>query len=614
MNAAVPSSTSSKPLPLKQRTSSIDGRRDYNVDTLVAVIGLLKLREFFITVDHFSIWKRHLAWAIENGKDLRDYMTQRYSSSMVFLSLLLSTELGVLFNSAQVTTSVRQSLHDQDHTSLHFWIGMTIILSVILTLVSLIATFTAWTMVSAVSEANAHCIFRSSIGQYVAELPGKFIVGSIYSFLLWVILYFFVLLPIGVWSILLLTLALTLFIHTITAFSAFGRIIMHSGAMGSKRIFEPEYEASLLPHTLQQNLLIKARARLENQTSIRRQYESNSKPMHRPLSSAEDIYNSDTWYGTTSSNSSVGSNDPTLVQVPNRGRTASLVRFSDGFDTNGQRLDDKIETPYRLPQKEITINQSTGSATPFSTLSTDEESSAFRLHDGKLSGTTREEATPSPMSSHSEPYWNSASTRTTLSSTASRVRDIRNSSTKDVASLWIQASASSTLQRSMSGSAVTMTPARPSAIRATQSLELPLHPSHHITEKAGDNVLSRHSRDNRQSKHLSNDTIPTQSKQVGEPSPMQMDWREITIQPYDGDMADIDEAFDREYGDLFESSRPSMNITDGMQSSDRVGNGTSIFGGYGSTGSVDEEKKSLLWSEEHNTSYQSLTDSGKGGK
>jgi hypothetical protein len=49
-------------------------------------------------------------------------------------------------------------------------------------------------MVNAIDEANAHCPFRSSIGQYAAELPGRFIVCSIYSFLLSFMLFFFLLL------------------------------------------------------------------------------------------------------------------------------------------------------------------------------------------------------------------------------------------------------------------------------------------------------------------------------------------------------------------------------------------------------------------------------------
>jgi hypothetical protein len=371
--------TPSKPLTLKQRTSSVDGRRDYSHQTLSSVIGLLKIREFVITVDHFSIWKRHLAWAMENGKDLRDYMTQRYASSMIFMSLLLSTELSVLFNSAKVTGEVRQALLLEEHFSVEFWVGIFIIISAILTLFSLISTFTAWTMVSAVSEANAHCIFRSSIGQYVAELPGKFIVGAIYSFLVWLILFFFLLLPFGFWSVLLAILVIALFVQTIAAFSAFGRIIMHTGAMGEKPIFDVSYEASLSPHNLHNNLLTKARASLANNTSIRRQYRSKAKPIHRRLSEEEMSGHLSERNIGYCSDASVASNDETVV-VPTRSRAGSLVRFSDGLDTNGDRY------PMEINSKGIATPTSTGATfrnkqitvrdhpSPLSALSTDDDS------------------------------------------------------------------------------------------------------------------------------------------------------------------------------------------------------------------------------------------------
>jgi len=314
-----------RPLPLKQRTSSVDQRRDYSTQTWTSLLGLLKVREFLVTVDHFSIWRRHLAWAFENGKDLRDYMTQRYASSMVFMSLLLSTELNVLFNSAGVTTQVRHALMTENLTSVSFWAGIAIIMSAVLTLLSLISTFTAWTMVSAVSENNAHCIFRSSIGQYAAELPGRFIVGSIYSFLVWLILFFFLLLPFGVWSIGLLLISLALFVHTITAFSAFGRVIMHTGAMGSQRIFDPSFEVNLHPHGLHNNLLVKAKANLTNCTSIMRQYRSKVKPINRQYSEDElSSHLSDRFSGALIPEAG-----------PARKRTGSLVKFADGYDTNG---------------------------------------------------------------------------------------------------------------------------------------------------------------------------------------------------------------------------------------------------------------------------------------
>lgn len=132
----------SKPLSLKQRTSSVDSRRDYTIQSWTSLLGLVKPREYFVTVDNFSIWRRHLAWAMENGGDLRNYMTQRYASNMVFMSLLLGAELNVLFNSSTVTTHMRKNLYDENWNSVGFFAGIMILVSVILTILSLISTFT----------------------------------------------------------------------------------------------------------------------------------------------------------------------------------------------------------------------------------------------------------------------------------------------------------------------------------------------------------------------------------------------------------------------------------------------------------------------------------------
>lgn len=321
MFSSASSGSSSRPLPLKQRTSSLDKRRDYSHNTWWSLLVLLKVREYFVTVDNFSIWRRHLAWAMENGKDLRAYMTQRYGSSMVFMSLLLSTELSILFNSAPVTTKVREALREGHHATISFWAGLLIIISSLLTVLSLIALFTAWGMVNSIDERNAHCIFRSSIGQYAAELPGRLIVCSIYTFLISFMSFFFLLLPVGSWSIILSVLTTFLFIHIVSTFSAFGRVIMHTGAMGNARIFSPEFEEFLLPHTLHHNLLSKARANLANNTSIIRQYRRKQQPIDRHLTD-ENLYDH------LSGNAPF---DSTVIpeNIAYRPRADSTVRFAD---------------------------------------------------------------------------------------------------------------------------------------------------------------------------------------------------------------------------------------------------------------------------------------------
>lgn len=353
-----------KPLSLKQRTSSIDANRDATAKKWLSVIGMLKLREFLITVDHFSIWKRHLAWAIADGKELRDYMTQRYSSSMVFMSLLLSTELSVLFNSAVVTTEVRHALEEERYDTVPFWVGIVIIVSAILTLLGLVSTFTAWGMVSAVNEVNAHCVFRSSIGQYVADLPGHFIVGSIYTFSIWLVLFFFLLLPVGFSSFLLLGITSGLFVHTITVFSAFGRIIMHSGAMGPNRIFDPVFESTLSPCALHGNLLARARQALYDGFSIRRQY-AESDPLNYDLTILDGLKRQIcTPKDDQPEFASKYYPDIESGYSPNRKRTGSLVKLDDGFDTNGQFFASEVSQPGTKPTNSDSRQHSFFTASP----------------------------------------------------------------------------------------------------------------------------------------------------------------------------------------------------------------------------------------------------------
>lgn len=246
---------------------------------------------------------------------------------MVFMSLLLSTELSILFNSAPVTTHVREALREGRHHTISFWAGFMIITSAILTILSLIALFTAWGMVNSIDEINTHCIFRSSIGQYAAELPGRLIVCSIYSFLISFMMFFFLLLPVGSWSVTLSGLTAFLFFHIVSTFSAFGRIIMHTGAMSNARIFTPEFEDFLLPHTLHANLLMKAQANLANKASIIRQYRRKQQPIDRHLSA-------ETMYEHLSSNTM----EPEIPHnMAYRQRADSTVRFADveqGKNTN----------------------------------------------------------------------------------------------------------------------------------------------------------------------------------------------------------------------------------------------------------------------------------------
>ena len=317
---------------------------------------------------------------MENGADLRNYMTSRYASSMVFLSLLLAAELNVLFDSAVITTDIRLALQQQSHCTLQFWIGLMILTSILLTLFSLIITYTAWGIVSAISDENAHCILRSSIGQYVGELPHRFIVASIYAFLLWIIMIIFLLIPVGFWSILIVLLVMGLFVHVMMAFSSFGRLILHTTAMSPNRIFEEGYEKSLTPQPLQEQLYIRAKAEISNDTSITRQYRRKLEPMgrmyaldelatvlrqggHRQSVDPPDYFAGNDIYGHTKQTRS----NSITNNGAGRKRTDSTVRFADQLlvvSSNSGPMQEIPRERLLTPTAEIASVASSGQQSP----------------------------------------------------------------------------------------------------------------------------------------------------------------------------------------------------------------------------------------------------------
>lgn len=507
-------SSNSKPRPLKQRTSSIDARRDYTHQTWLSLLDLLQLREFIVTVDHFRIWRRHVSWAMPVGDKLKDYLTQRYASSMVFLSLLLSTELNVLFNSAAVTTSVRDGLWEEEYWSIRFWTGIALMMSAVLTLFSLITTFTMWTMVSAVNPVNAPCLFRSSIGQYVFELPGRLIVGAIYSFLLWWILFIFLLIPFGPSSFALLLLILGMFLYTITSLSAFGRLILHTGAMGSKPIFEPTYEASLAPNSLHNGLLLKAKANLQNNLSIRRQYHSkHSRPLDQAFGSLDEMadYLNSCEYGSGALSSQPtprSSNTSDELPSPTRKRTASLVRFADGMDTSGEKFDQEYHLAAMKRKSSMDDGQRQDS---FSGMDRIDESSMSQAGGGSSSRGTSASPVPSTGGSSIE---------STPAIAAAWVRTTSNDSFTSSSWLeeWTKRSSAGGLQQQQSPQR-TAAPRPSNLIQARASPSLPRHvTSHRVTSS----IVS--------------------SLAEGE---------DLEAPVVEDDLT-ADERFDREYGDLFD--------------------------------------------------------------
>jgi hypothetical protein len=251
-------------------------REDFDESTWISLLGLLHPCDAFVTVDNTALWRSHIAWAKPKGKEIKDYTTQRFATNMVFLSLLLGADMNVLFNSATFSAEIRRAMMEEEYGSLRFYIGCTLLLGAIIAVLGLVTTFTAWGMISAISDSNSHCLLRSSMGQYVTSLPSRFVVAALYLFLLWLFLFILELMS-GPCRVIMISLVGYLFFQVIVSMSAFGRLIINTGAMGSKRVLDPEFERHLLPSGLHASLLIKATERLRRKTSVTAQYKT---PQH----------------------------------------------------------------------------------------------------------------------------------------------------------------------------------------------------------------------------------------------------------------------------------------------------------------------------------------------
>lgn len=239
--------------------------------------------EYIISVDHHAIWRRHMAWSKQDGNQLRDLMTQRYASNMVFMSLLLSAEIAVLFSPSDVTEQMRKRLVNGEYQTCDFWAGIVLCFSLFLVLSCLVCTFTAWAMVSAINNTNAHAVLRSSIGLFATQLPSRIIVVALYSFFLWSLLFMWILLPTAC-SFILTIFCVSLLAFMVSIYSSFGRMIMYTGAMSGEAIFDKENEEEkMLPYQLYTTLVEKATENKAKGVSVTQQYRANKLTPQDPI-------------------------------------------------------------------------------------------------------------------------------------------------------------------------------------------------------------------------------------------------------------------------------------------------------------------------------------------
>lgn len=104
-------------------------------------------------------------------------------------------------------------LESERYGDLKVWIVIVIAFGAFVTIMALVATFTLWGMISTISDNNAHVLLRSSIGKYAI---------LVYTVVAAVVFF--------------------LFFDVVVPLSAFGRLIIHTGAMAERRVLEQEFE------------------------------------------------------------------------------------------------------------------------------------------------------------------------------------------------------------------------------------------------------------------------------------------------------------------------------------------------------------------------------------
>mmetsp|Transcript_18680 Transcript_18680/g.27043 ORF Transcript_18680/g.27043 Transcript_18680/m.27043 type:complete len:251 (+) Transcript_18680:107-859(+) len=219
-------------------------------------------------------------------------MTQRFASNMVFISLLLSAEIAVLFSPSAPADTMRERLKNSEYDTVDFYAGLALSMSIFLSLSALVATFTAWAIISSISDSNAHCILRSSIGLHATQLPSRLIVSAIGAFLIWNILFLFILLP-KVWAIIVTVMACTLYMYIVSIYSALGRLVMFTKAMAGEPIFKKDEEESLPPYDLYTTLLEKAQKEKKRSPNVMLFYRTRDGDTANGHTGGESVRNSD---------------------------------------------------------------------------------------------------------------------------------------------------------------------------------------------------------------------------------------------------------------------------------------------------------------------------------
>lgn len=232
--------------------------------------------EYLVSVDLSNIYRRHLVWSKSNGDELLRLVTARFTSTTVFLSLMVNAQIGVFFSPCDVVTNVRHVLQTNDYYDrpIMYAAGITLSVGTYISLCGLLANFTAWSVFVVLSKENAAVVLRSRIGLYAANLPAQIAVVTIYIFFAWLALFWFIVLP-GPGALALTLTGILIIVHIASTFSAVGRIIMGTSAMADDPILNRDEAEKLSPDELNDLLVHETHLGRKAAIKVQQQYRMN---------------------------------------------------------------------------------------------------------------------------------------------------------------------------------------------------------------------------------------------------------------------------------------------------------------------------------------------------
>jgi len=119
--------------------------------------SLKSLGDLFISVELTHLWYLHLvySYAKKDGSELRNLFTQRFAALTTMISLLVASQVGALFSPSRPTEEARTALQTLEYRDVAFWAALFLIISLIFSVLSLLATLSAWTLFNSIGSNNA---------------------------------------------------------------------------------------------------------------------------------------------------------------------------------------------------------------------------------------------------------------------------------------------------------------------------------------------------------------------------------------------------------------------------------------------------------------------------